>query len=58
MGFFIINILTLLIKSKYYRNIKMLLKRINDNKNNVLNSVKIAFYGIAKYFSYKIIVIG
>ena len=36
----------------------MLLKRINDNKNNVLNNVKIAFYKITKYFFYKTVVIG
>ena len=55
-----VNILILLIKSRYYRNNKMLLKRINDNKNNVLNdnNVKVTFYGIAKYFFCKTVIIG
>ena len=54
------DILTLLMKSGYYRNAKMLLKRINDNKNNVLNdnNVKVTFYGFAKCFFCKTVIIG
>ena len=51
-------ILTLSIKSGYYRSARILLKRANDNKNNVLNNVKIALYEIAKCFFCKTVVIG